>query len=224
MRARSLAWINTRDLFSTDLNNLCGCGFGTRIAHQDSVNTLRSSNEGRSWQPAFAGVQRSSSLLELEGWMPSEIGFISPMVKQLMRLIAGWRCVVGNEFAVEIALREALNNAVVHGNAMDPNKLVEVRCRCERGKGVSLIVKDHGKGFDPRAVSDPLASDGLQAEPGRGIHLMKLMMDEVSFHCAGSEVHMRKGPHAVSRTEHDERVCSDVTNSMECDAAAVGTE
>jgi len=178
-------------------------------------------------QPAFAGVQRSSSLLELEGWMPSEIGFISPMVEQLMRLIEAWRCVVGNEFAVELALREALNNAVVHGNAMDPNKLVEVRCRCERGKGVWLIVKDHGRGFDPRAVSDPLASAGLQAEHGRGIHLMKLMMDEVSFRCAGSEVQMQKGLTRRSRTElpkNDERVSSDVTNSMECDAAVVGSE
>jgi anti-sigma regulatory factor (Ser/Thr protein kinase) len=191
------------------------------------MNTSRSSNERRAWQPAFAGIQRSSSLLELEAWMPSEIGLISPMFEQLMRLIEAWRCVTGNKFAVELALREALNNAVVHGNAMDPNKLVEVRCRCERGKGVWLIVKDQGKGFDPGAVSDPLASDRLQAEHGRGIHLMKLMMDEVSFHCAGSEVRMHKGPTHRSRTElpkNHERVSSDATNSMECDAAAVGRE
>lgn len=191
------------------------------------MNTSHSSNERRAWQPAFAGIQRSSSLLELEAWMPSEIGFISPMVEQLMRLIQAWRCVVGNEFAVELALREALNNAVVHGNVMDPDKLVEVRCRCERGKGVWLIVKDHGKGFDPRAVSDPLASDRLQAEHGLGIHLTKLMMDEVSFHCTGCEVQMLKGPTRRSRTElpkNDERVSSHATNSMECDAAAVGHE
>jgi serine/threonine-protein kinase RsbW len=133
-------------------------------------------------------------LLELDGWMPSEIGFISPMVEQLMRLIEAWRCVAGNEFAVELALRKALNNAVVHGNAMDPNKSVEVRCRCERGKGLWLTVKDQGNGFDPTAVPNPLGSERLRAEHGRGIHLMKLMMDEVSFHCAGSEVQMRKGP------------------------------
>lgn len=130
------------------------------------MNTSRSSNERGAWQSAFAGIQRSSSLLELEAWMPSEIGFISSMVEQLMRLIQAWRCIVGNEFAVELALREALNNAVVHGNVMDPDKAVEVRCRCQRGKGVWLIVKDHGKGLDPRAVSDPLASDRLQAEYG----------------------------------------------------------
>ena len=158
------------------------------------MNTSRSSNEGRAWQPAFAGVQRSSWLLELEGWMPSEIGFISPMVEQFMRLIEPWRCVVGSEFGVELALREALNNAVVHGNAMDPNKLVEVRCRCERGKGLWLTVKDQGNGFDPTAVPDPLDPERLRAEHGRGIHLMKLSMDEVTFERGGSEVHMRKGP------------------------------
>ena len=132
-------------------------------------------------------------MLELEVSMPSEIEAISPTVEQLMRLLEAWRCIVGNEFAVELALREALNNAVVHGNAMDPNKLVEVRCRCERGNGLWLTVKDQGKGFDPTAVPNPMAQERLLAEHGRGIHLMKRMMDEVSFERGGTEVHMRIG-------------------------------
>lgn len=100
------------------------------------MSTVRSSNDKRASQPTFAGVQRNQSLLELEAWMPSVIGAISPMVEQLMRFIEGSRCVVGNEFDVKFALREALNNAVIHGNGMDPGKLLDVRCRCERGKGV----------------------------------------------------------------------------------------
>jgi serine/threonine-protein kinase RsbW len=60
------------------------------------------------------------------------------------------------------------------------------------GKGVSVVVKDQGKGFDPNTVPDPLAVDGLLAERGRGILLMKSQMDEVTFECEGSEVHMRK--------------------------------
>lgn len=175
--------------------------------------------------PAVFGIQRSRSLLELEAWMPSEIEAISPTVEQLMQFMAAWRCVVGDEFAVELALREALSNAVIHGNKMDPNKLVEIRCRCERGKGVWLIVKDQGKGFDPTAVPDPLAPQGLEAEHGRGIHLMKLAMDEVSFRRRGNEVHMRKGPIRISRRERpndNERVSTDSANSMECDAAAIG--
>jgi len=128
--------------------------------------------------------------------MPSETEAISPAVEQLMRLIEPWRCIKGEEFEVELALREALNNAVIHGNGADPNKLVEIRCRCERGRGVSLIVRDEGAGFDPSAVPSPLTHQVLVAEHGRGIHLMKLMMDEVSFKRGGSEVHMRKGMRA----------------------------
>jgi serine/threonine-protein kinase RsbW len=112
----------------------------------------------------------------------------------LMELIERSGCIAGEESDVELALREAVNNAIVHGNGLEPHKLVRVWCRCEFGKGVSIRVSDQGKGFDPQAVPDPLASGNLGAEHGRGIHLMKLLMDEVSFERGGTEVHMRKLP------------------------------
>src|SRR5713226_10494725 len=98
-------------------------------------------------RPAFAGVRAARSLLEIEAWMPSEIRAISPLTDRLMRLIEGSRCVAGDERAVELALREALSNAVIHGNGMDAHKLVRIRCRCELGKGASIIVTDSGQGF-----------------------------------------------------------------------------
>ncbi len=113
----------------------------------------QTANERSALRPAFAGVRAARSLLEIEAWMPSEIKTISPLVDRLMRLIEGSRCVAGNEPAVELALREGLSNAVVHGNGMDAHKFVQVRCQCELGKGVSIIVTDHGQGFDPKAGS-----------------------------------------------------------------------
>jgi serine/threonine-protein kinase RsbW len=110
-----------------------------------------------------------------------------------MRLVEASHCVTGEETAVELALREALSNAVVHGNRLDAHKLVHVRCRCKVGKGISITVSDQGQGFDPSAVPHPLSVDNLEAEHGRGIHLMKLAMDEVSFEPRGAEVHMWKG-------------------------------
>jgi len=142
----------------------------------------------------FAGRRAGHSLLKIDAWMPSEIKAISPLVDRLMRLIEGSRCVAGNEPAVELGLREALSNAVVHGNQMDVHKLVQIRCRCELGMGICIIVTDQGQGFDPKAVPDPLAVERLEAQHGRGIHLMKLAMDEVSFQHGGTEVHMRKRP------------------------------
>lgn len=85
-----------------------------------------------------------------------------------MPLIEESRCVAGNEFAVELALREALKNAVTHSNWRDPRKLVEVHCRCEQGKGVWLSVKDQGKGFDPSAVPELNTVESIEAENGRG--------------------------------------------------------
>lgn len=191
------------------------------------MNTARPSNDKQVSQLMLAGIQRSLSLLELEAWMPSETGAISPTVEQLMRLIEPWRCIVGDESTVELALREALNNAVIHGNGMDPKKLVEIRCRCERGKGVWLIVRDQGRGFDPSTVPNPLTPQGLVAEHGRGIYLIKLLMDEVSFKRGGSEVHMRKGPMRKSRRKlpnNTDGVSTDSTNSIELDAATVECE
>jgi serine/threonine-protein kinase RsbW len=130
--------------------------------------------------------------INVETWIPSEIGRISPFVDQIMRLIQLTGCVAGEELDVEIALREALNNAVLHGNRCDPDMLVFVTCRCEFWGAVSLIVRDEGKGFDPRCIPDAQSPEGVKSDHGRGIFLMKFYMDEVSFEKGGTEVHLRK--------------------------------
>lgn len=143
-------------------------------------------------QSALAKLDFTGTPLEVDTWVPSEIGLISPLVDWLMSLIAVSRCVLGDEQFVELALREALSNAMLHGNQLDAGKLVHIRCCCECGHGVFIVVRDQGHGFDPSKVPDPLAVENLGAEHGRGIHLMKLSMDEVSFERQGTEVRMRK--------------------------------
>ena len=155
------------------------------------MNDGRSVNVRADLRPAFAG-RGPGSLLEIDAWIPSEVKAISPLVERLMRLIEGSHCITGEEPAVELALREALNNAVVHGNRLDAHKLVHVRCRCKVREGISLIVSDQGQGFDPRTIPDPLTVENLEAEHGRGIQLMKSAMDQVSFRERGTEVHMCK--------------------------------
>ena len=172
---------------------------GTRMANGQSA--LR---------PAFAGAHATRSLLEIQAWMPSEIKAISPLVDRLMRLIEGSRCVAGNETAVELALRDSLSNAVVHGNRMAARKLVQIRCQCSLGKGVTIVVTDQGQGFDPKAVPNPLAVEILEEQHGRGIHLMKSAMGEVWFERGGTEVRMRKSPARSPRTAL--RSISETTN------------
>jgi serine/threonine-protein kinase RsbW len=155
------------------------------------MNDGRLVNARADLRPAFAG-RGAGSLLEIDAWIQSEIKAISPLVERLMRLIEGSHCITGEEPAVELALREALSNAVVHGNRLDAHKLVHVRCRCKVAEGISLIVSDQGHGFDPRTVPDPVAVENLEKDHGRGIHIMKLVMDKVSFEQRGTEVRMRK--------------------------------
>jgi serine/threonine-protein kinase RsbW len=150
-----------------------------------------SANVRADLRPAFVGLG-AGSLLEIDAWIPSEISAISPLVERLMRLIEGSHCVAGEEHVVQLALREALNNAVVHGNRLDAHKLVHVRCRCKVGKGISVIVADQGQGFDPRTVPDSMSVGNREAEHGRGIRLTRFVMDEVSFQQRGTEVHMCK--------------------------------
>src|SRR5467141_4492498 len=134
------------------------------------MNNGRSVNVRANLRPAFAG-RGAGSLLEIDAWIQSEIKAISPLVERLMRLIEGSHCITGEESAVELALREALSNAVVHGNRLNAHKLVHVRCRCKVGNGISLIVSDQGQGFDASTIPDPVAVENLEAEHGRGIHL-----------------------------------------------------
>jgi serine/threonine-protein kinase RsbW len=146
----------------------------------------------KSLQSALRKPRFTGAPLEVHTWLRSEIGLISPLVDWLMSLIAGSLCVRGKGEFVELALREAVSNAMLHGNRMDARKLVHLRCCCEGTRGVFIVVRDQGHGFDPNNVPNPLAVENLGAEHGRGIYLMKMVMDEVSFERGGTEVHIRK--------------------------------
>jgi serine/threonine-protein kinase RsbW len=153
---------------------------------------MQSLNGASDSQSFFSGRRYRSSILEIDSWMLSMIQAISPLVERLMRLIELSQCVPGEEQDVELALREALGNAVMHGNQEDPGKKVHIRCRCGPGKEISIVVTDQGKGFDfGKTAGNGLTSDP-PAEHGRGIRLMKAYMDNVHFERGGSEVHMRK--------------------------------
>jgi serine/threonine-protein kinase RsbW len=159
------------------------------------------SNGASNLQTHLATRHGGRSLLEVDARIASEVQAISPLVERLMRLIEGSHCVTGEEHAVQLALREALNNAVVHGNRLDVRRLVHVRCRCKVGTGITLIVSDEGAGFDARGIPNPRAVESLEADHGRGIHIMKLAMDQVSFAQGGTEVRMYKRPARNARDD-----------------------
>jgi len=164
------------------------------------MNGMRSLSPATDSQSRFSRKRSRSSVLEIDSWMPSKIQAISPLVDRLMRLIEGSQFVPGEEFDVELALREGLENAVVHGNQEDPETKVHIQCRCQPGKEISIVVTDQGKGFDFGKIVDNGITTDPGSEHGRGIQLMKAYMDDVHFERGGSEVHMRKRSRTTSRS------------------------
>lgn len=129
----------------------------------------------------------------------SAIEAISPAVDQLMQSLKTSCCPPEQEVAVDMALREALANAIVHGNHEDLRKKVRVCCACDAKLGMLIVVKDQGEGFDPSKIPSPLPGRSILSEHGRGIYLINLLMDEVQFRDRGTEICMRKNPHSTVR-------------------------
>ena len=138
------------------------------------------------------------SFVELGQSFPSQIDAISLFVDQLMSFITKSRNKDGSEADIETALIEALENAVVHGNCEDPHKRVYVTCRCTAEGEVSITVQDEGQGFDTGTLPDPTAPENRLRTSGRGIYLMKTLMDEVCFEKGGAVAHMCKKSNAGS--------------------------
>ena len=134
--------------------------------------------------------------VEWQHSLPSRVAAISPSIDQLMRFIKGFMHKLGaveeSEVDIEMALHEALANAVIHGNREDSHKCICITCRCQMDGEVSITVRDEGDGFDVPVVPDPTDPHRRLLPSGRGIHIMRALMDEVSFEEPGNVVHMRK--------------------------------
>ncbi len=95
---------------------------------------------------------------------------------------------------IGLAVREAVANAIKHGNRQNPVKRVEVDLTIDGGE-IDIRVEDQGEGFDPGTVRDPLAEENKFRSNGRGIFYMRRFMDDVSYESTptgGTIVRMRK--------------------------------
>lgn len=110
---------------------------------------------------------------------------------------------------VDVAVREALANAIKHGNEQNPSKQVHVDLAVEDNQLV-IRVEDEGLGFDPSHLGDPLAPENLLRPNGRGIFYMKSFMDEIQYGSGpggGTMVTLRKripGPQSESSQDQEE--------------------
>jgi serine/threonine-protein kinase RsbW len=117
---------------------------------------------------------------------------VDPVVQSVMEVVREMEGVDGKEDAIELSLQEALANAVIHGAKEDPNKVVECMVGRDRERGILIVVRDPGTGFNPGTIPGCTVGENVYSNHGRGIFLINQLMDEVEFRKNGTEIHMVK--------------------------------
>jgi serine/threonine-protein kinase RsbW len=133
-------------------------------------------------------------LVKLDETLPGTVEAISPFIEKVMAVIREMGCAAGREFEIELALNEALDNAIEHGSANDPSKQIQCCVACDHQRGMLIVVRDPGRGFDPASVPSPIVGQNIFSTGGRGIYLINQMVDAVHFEKGGTEIHMRVNP------------------------------
>lgn len=112
--------------------------------------------------------------------LPSRIEAIADAAAAAAEFVGRLKLSDEAAFGIDMAVREAVTNAVLHGNEQDETKTVEVTFKGS-SELVEIAVRDRGRGFDPSNVPDPTDPQNILKTSGRGILFMRTFMDEVEW-------------------------------------------
>jgi anti-sigma regulatory factor (Ser/Thr protein kinase) len=124
--------------------------------------------------------------------IPADHMVINTVTDGVAEALRGKPGIAGHEYEIELALQEALANAIRHGCDDDPTKFVQCSVTYQEEGDVLIVVRDPGPGFDIASVPSPLEGTNLFSAHGRGIFLINQLMDDVRFNDGGREIQMRK--------------------------------
>jgi len=127
--------------------------------------------------------------------IPSEVRLVDLVheVSQRLAELAGFT--PDDALNVGLAVREAIINAILHGNKNDPSRNVDVRVDLPEAGGIQVKIRDQGEGFNPDATPDPTDDEHVLNASGRGILMIRAFVDSVSFRFEegrGTEITMVK--------------------------------
>ena len=112
--------------------------------------------------------------------MPSRIETVAAAAAAVAEFVGRFGVSDDAAYGIDMAVREAVTNAVLHGNRQDENKTVDIVLK-SLPDAVEISVHDQGHGFNPEDVPDPTATENLLKASGRGIFFMRTFMDEVNW-------------------------------------------
>jgi serine/threonine-protein kinase RsbW len=130
-------------------------------------------------------MAKSDNLLKL----PSRVDYLKRVENLISNLSSHYK--IGSEAKdkISLAVLEAVNNAIFHGNKLDHRKTVTIRFQVNESC-ISCVIKDEGEGFDILCVPDPTLPENIEKINGRGLFLMKHLADSVQFSADGRHVKM----------------------------------
>jgi serine/threonine-protein kinase RsbW len=123
--------------------------------------------------------------------LPSDLKIIQETTRDIIKKIKSQEIGKDNLFDIRLALDEALVNAIKHGNKENPDKKVFLKVTIGPHI-IEIQIKDEGSGFECDKIVSPLDEKNLKKPCGRGIFLMKKLMDKVEFFDGGSGIKMVK--------------------------------
>ncbi len=135
--------------------------------------------------------------------MASERVAVGPAIEQVLNLAKDVRLSKDRLSDLAVALAEALSNAAIHGNKLDRSKHVHIRVSVLPGVRAVIEVKDEGQGFEVSELSDPTHPERLLTPRGRGVFLMRQLVDRVEYLDGGSRVviAVERRPRAETQAE-----------------------
>jgi serine/threonine-protein kinase RsbW len=123
--------------------------------------------------------------------IPSDLKIIPEISRDIIKQIKSKNISEDDLFDIRLAMEEALVNAIKHGNKEKQGKKVFLKVVI-KARMVSIQIKDEGEGFDLDELTSPLLTKNLKKPCGRGIFLIRNLMDKVEFFDGGSGIKMVK--------------------------------
>jgi GAF domain-containing protein len=158
---------------------------------------------------ALDGIETLSALIpycstcQLNIVIPADTAAMQKVTAGVNELLASKQWPKNEMVEVELAVQEALVNAIRHGCGNDPNKQVQCCVTFDAAGELVIVVRDPGPGFDVTALPNPLEGDNLFKGSGRGVFLINQLMDTVEFTEGGRKVLMRKQRDAMAASDSD---------------------
>lgn len=123
--------------------------------------------------------------------IPSEQKRLTEVSSKILEYFASFGAKKDDNFDIKLCVEEAVRNAIVHGNRSDKKLPVKISYWMKDGR-INIEVEDRGNGFDHKRIPDPTKGENISRNSGRGVYLIRKLMDEVEYNDIGNKVRMAK--------------------------------